>query len=269
MSRKIIVITTIILITAFFTTGFISGDQDRQIHSDLYGSQNIESTVGRLQDDPIQEMIDEVNLERVLSDLRVLAGEEPLCTSHGCNTITGRETGTEELQWVKDYVSETLINLHYSVEVLDWNSEGYSDQNILAHKQGRLYPEEEIYFIAHMDGYLVNNPAADDDGSGVVSLLELARTLSSRQISRSITLFFSTGEEHGALGASEFVENYPDRINNINYLVSVEMLGFDSNNDGVMELWNGSDPLDFTQLLSNVIFDYGINLSPELVSGCT
>ena len=36
-----------------------------------------------------------------------------------------------------------------------------------------------------------------------------------------------------------------------------------------MELWNGSDPLDFTQLLSNVIFDYGINLSPELVSGCT
>ncbi|MFZ2095745.1 MAG: M28 family peptidase [Anaerolineales bacterium] len=217
----------------------------------------------------VREMIDQVNQDRALTDLRRLTGVEPICTSNGCTTLAGRETGTQDLQWAKDYVYETLINLHYSVEVLDWNSGSYSDQNILAHKQGRLYPDEEIYFIAHLDGYLEENPAADDDASGAVSLLELARILSTRQLSRSVTLFFSTGEEHGSLGSHRFVAEYPERLGKIKYLVSIEMLGYDSNDDGIMELWNGSDPLDFVQLLSSVITFYEIGLTPEIVSGCT
>jgi Zn-dependent M28 family amino/carboxypeptidase len=120
-----------------------------------------------------------------------------------------------------------------------------------------------------MDGYLDNNPAADDDASGAVSLLELARILSSRSLSYSVVLFFSTGEEHGALGSHSFVEDYPARLVNIKYLVSIEMLGYDSNGDGAMELWNGDQPLDFVQLLSDIINGYQIGLVPEIISGCT
>jgi hypothetical protein len=50
----------------------------------------------------------------------------------------------------------------------------------------------EIYFIAHLDGYPYNGPAADDDASGAVSLLELARPRD-KSLSYSMVLFF-TGE---------------------------------------------------------------------------
>ena len=224
--------------------------------------------------EPVREMLGQVDPERVLADLRRLTGVEPICTSDGCYTITNRETGREDLpseglEWAKDYVYETLVALGYSVEILDWSREGYADQNIIARKQGEIYPDQEIYFIAHLDGYLLNNPAADDDASGSVSLLELSRILSNRTLAYTVVIFFSTGEEHGSLGSRSFVEAYPERLGAIKYLVSVEMLGFDSNDDGKMELWNGDQPLDFVQRLAEIITAYRINLVPEIVSGCT
>jgi hypothetical protein len=215
------------------------------------------------------EMLREVNQDRILTDLRRLTGEEPICTVNGCYTITDRETGSIGLQWTKDYIYETLVSLHYSVEVQGWSREGYTDQNLIARKQGMVFPGEEIYFIAHLDGYPKNNPAADDDASGVVSLLELARILSSRTLNRTVVLFFSTGEEHGSLGSHSFVEMYPERLGTIKYLVSVEMLGYDSDNDGLMELWSGDQPLDFVNRLSNIITTYQLDLIPKVVTGCT
>ena len=217
----------------------------------------------------IQEMIDQVDQVRALTDLRRLTGVEPICTANGCTTISGRETESEGLQWAKDYIYETLIDLYYSVEVLDWEFGQYADQNILARKEGLLYPDQEIYFIAHLDGYLSENPAADDDASGVVSLLELARVLTRYSLSRTVVLFFSTGEEHGALGAHKYVDDYSARLDAIKYLVSVEMLGYDLDSDGRMELWNGTQPVDFVQLLSEIIDAYPIDLVPEIISGCT
>jgi hypothetical protein len=219
--------------------------------------------------DVVQDMLGQVNKDRALSDLRMLTGIDPICIDSECHRIVNRETGTEGLQWAKDYVYETLVSLHYSVEIQVWSRAGYADQNIIARKQGTVYPDEEIYFIAHLDGYLLDNPAANDDASGAVSLLELARILSNRILSRTVVLFFSTGEEHGSLGSHSFVDNYPERLGAIKYLVSVEMLGYDSDNDGKMEIWNGSQPVDFVQLLSEIINAYQIGLLPEIVSGCT
>jgi hypothetical protein len=222
----------------------------------------------------VQEMIGQVNQERSLTDLKRLTGVEPICLKGNCYSITGRETGSEGLQWAKDYVYESLKNLNYSVEVINWSRGGYNDQNILAYKPGLLYPSEAIYFVAHMDGYLPNNPAADDDASGVVSLLELARVLSGRTLSRPVVLFFSTGEENGALGVRSYVDQpLQDELAAIKYVITVEMLGYDSNNDGKMQLWSG-DPvlypssLEFTQLLSEIITAYPLNLIPQIVTGC-
>ena len=217
----------------------------------------------------VQEMIDQVEQARALTDLRRLTGVEPICTSKGCKTITSRFTGSAELQVAKDYVYETLVSLHYNVEVLNWSSNGLSDQDILAHTQGIRYPNEEIYFIAHLDGYPQNGPAADDDGTGVVALLEMARIMARMHPSRSVTFFFSTGEEQGVLGSHYFVNNYHDRLAKIKYLVSVEMLGYDSNNDFKMQLWSADQNTVFQQMLGDIISAYTINLVPDIITGCT
>lgn len=214
-------------------------------------------------------MISQVDQNLVLSNLRKLTGVEQICLDQGCYTISNRLTGSEGLKWAKDYIYQELTNLGYSVEIQNWSSFGYSDQNLVARKLGVVSPGTEIYFLAHMDG-VNNSPAADDDASGVVSLIELARILSSHSFRYTIVLLFSTGEEQGVLRAQRYV-NQPtsQEISAIKYVVNVDMIGYDGNNDNMMELWNGSQPKSFVQLLIGIITTYQIDLTPQIVSDCS
>ncbi len=157
----------------------------------------------------VWEMLGQVNQDRALSDLRRLTGEEPMCAGTDCYTISNRLTGSEGLHRATDYISEELVSLGYSVEFQNWSLSGYSDRNLIARKPGVYSPTEEIDFVAHVDGVKpgaeVRFPAADDDASGVVDNLELARVLSSHIFSRTVVLLFTTGEEQGTLGARSYL----------------------------------------------------------------
>lgn len=220
----------------------------------------------------VQEMIGQVNLERALIDLRRLSGEEPI---DGTYTIINRWTGSEGLQKAKDYVIAELVRMHYSVDVLDWSRDGHADQNIVARKRGFIYPEEEIYFVAHLDSRNLDgvdrSPGADDNASGVVDILELARVLSTHSLTRTIVLLFDTGEEYGTLGVRSYLDQLsPSELSAIKYVVNLDMVSYDANNDGVMELWSGDHPasLVLTQMMSEIILAYQLDLVPRLVVGC-
>jgi hypothetical protein len=214
-------------------------------------------------------MIGHVDQQKALTDLRKLTGAEQLCLPQGCYTITNRLTGSEGLQWAKNYVIAQLTGMGYSVQVQDWSSGSYADQNLIIHKSGILQPENEIYFVAHLDGE-ANAPAADDNGSGVVDLLQLARIIKNRSFNNTLVLLFSTGEEEGALGVHYYVNQLTEeQLEAISYVVDVDMVGYDSNNDGIMELWNGEQPLDFVQLLDGIIQTYHLNLTTQVVSDCS
>jgi len=223
----------------------------------------------------VWEMLGQVNQDRALNDLRQLTGEEPICASSGCYTITNRLTGSEGLHWAMDYISQDLVSLGYAVEFQNWSRSGRSDRNLIARKQGVYSPTEEVYFVAHVDGVKTGVeerfPAADDDGSGVVDNLELARILSSHAFSRTVVLLFTTGEEQGQLGARSYIDQLsPQELGSIQYVVDVDMVGYDANHDGVMELWhaNHSPSLALTQMISETIRAYQLNLAPRFVVGC-
>jgi len=221
------------------------------------------------------EILGQINKDRVLTDLRKLTGEEPICDDDGCFTIFNRLTGSKGLKWAKKYINDELVKLGYSVELNKWSRSIYADQNLIAKKPGLSIPEEDVYFVAHIDGvkdgFEQQFPAADDNASGVVDILELARVLSSHSFSRTIVLFFSTGEEQGALGVKSYLSHLsPKELSSIKYVVDVDMVGYDANNDTVMELWNGdhSPSLALTQLMSETIEAYQINLAPSILVGC-
>jgi len=220
-------------------------------------------------------MIEQVNIDRALTDLRKLTGEEPICNGNGCYTISNRQTSSVGLQWTKKYIYDELVKMGYSVEVQDWSHSGYSDQNIIAKKPGESIPGEEVYFVAHMDGtkkgLTGRYPAADDNASGVVDILELARILSIHSFSRTSVLLFSTGEEQGSLGVKSYIGQLsPEELSAIKYVVNIDMIGYDTNRDAVMELWHGehAPSLALTQIISEAIKDYQINLQPKFVIGC-
>jgi hypothetical protein len=222
----------------------------------------------------VWEMLGQVNRDRALSDLRQLTGEEPLCVSTGCYSITNRLTGSEGLDWAMDYVYENLIVLHYSVEFQDWSRSGYADQNLIARKAGVLTPTEEVYLVAHVDGVEESEepyPAADDNASSVVNGLELARVFSNRSFGRTVVLFFSTGEEQSSLGVKDYLDQLsPSELSAIKYVVNRDMTGYDANGDGVMELVHGDHPpsLALAQVMSETIDAYQLDLDQRMIVGC-
>ena len=231
------------------------------------------ATIARV--DLIREMIGQVNPDRALTDLKRLSGELPICNGNDCHTIANRLTGSEGLHWAEDYIYSILTSLGYAVEISPWSSSGYSDENIIATKPGSDASSGEIYIVAHMDGVQSGDedrfPAADDNASGDVALLELARVASNHTFSHSLVLFFSSGEEEGELGVQSYLNQLSQQdLSLIKDVVDVDMIGYDANQDHVMELWYGdhAPSLALAQMMSQTITDYQIDLSPGFIVGC-
>ena len=223
----------------------------------------------------VQKMLEQVNEERILKDIRQLTGIEPICVDKECYTVKNRYTGSKGLRWAKAYLYKELASMGYSVEYQDWSLSGYVDQNLIARKVGVLHPNEEIYFVAHIDGvkkiWANRFPAADDNASGIVDLLEVARILNSYSFDRTLVFFFSTGEEEGTLGVKSYLQGVSQKeLSAIKYVINIDMVGYDDDRDGVMELWYGDDPSSFvlTQKMNETILAYQLDLSPEFVVGC-
>src|SRR5690606_33440562 len=135
---------------------------------------------------------------------------------------------------------------------------------------GKIAPEEEIYFVAHLDGVKPGAeeryPAAADDASGVVANLGMSRILSSHTFNRTLVLLFTTGEQQGTLGVQSYLNQLsPQELGSIKYAVDVDMVGYDGNGDGVMELWHGghAPSMAVTQMMSDAIGAYRLRLVPR------
>jgi len=277
MNRRTLTLCAAILLGLFFAVGLKSACREQKEYGDMQpvSIRELSETTVISPTEVVWEMLGQVNQNRALSDLRRLTGEEPICAGTDCYTITNRVTGSEGLHRATDYVFNSLVSLGYSVAFRSWSRSESSDRNVIARKTGVYAPSEEIYFVAHVDGVKPSAeerfPAADDDASGVVDNLELARILSSHSFSRTVVLLFTTGEEQGTLGVRSYLDQLsPQELGSIKYAVDVDMVGYDGNRDGVMELWHGghAPSMAVTQIMSETIVAYQLDLIPRFVVGC-
>lgn len=122
-----------------------------------------------------------------------------------------------------------------------WNSVG-----MIKGSDAKL-SKEVILLSAHMDHVGVRQNAkgddkvfngADDDASGCVAVLELARVLANgRRPKRTIYFAFFGSEEAGGYGSKFFVNNLPFPKENITANLQFEMLGRPDAKVGKDELW--------------------------------
>ena len=73
--------------------------------------------------------------------------------------------------------------------------------------------------------HLIHN-GADDNASGTAALIELARLLKNSKLNRNNYLFIAfSGEELGLFGSKYFVENPTVALDNVNYMMNMDMVG--------------------------------------------
>jgi len=156
----------------------------------------------------------------------------------------GRETGTlgqkRAVTFLKEFYESRRIQAaagskdYFQKMTLNIKGEEIDTENVVAIIEGSEKPEEYLVISSHLDHIGAHegeiNNGADDDGSGTVTLLEIAEAFQKavadgKGPKRSVIFLHVTGEEKGLLGSAYYANNplYPlaNTIANLN----IDMVG--------------------------------------------
>ncbi|MBT3236503.1 MAG: M28 family peptidase [Bdellovibrionales bacterium] len=129
------------------------------------------------------------------------------------------------------------------IKILD-SLKGVTGRNLVWEKLGRRYPQEVLLIGAHYDS-LVSDPktllikademmpGADDNASGVSTLLALIKLLAPLELPRTVRIIFFDFQELGFLGSRAYVEANKQqwKKEKIFGMLNLEMLGHDTKLD--------------------------------------
>ncbi|MCA9277791.1 MAG: M20/M25/M40 family metallo-hydrolase [Phycisphaeraceae bacterium] len=159
---------------------------------------------------------------------------------------TGREAHWDGLKQTEQYVADELraLGLEVVTQDIPWRPPGTRKRadepdtpqppvfcNIIADIPGADPSLDVIVVSAHTD-VVPRSKGADDDGSGVAALLEIARVLHDKPMQRTVRLAFFNLEEAGLIGSSHYVAELFDQraadpdVPGVQWMMSLEMLGY-------------------------------------------
>ncbi|MFB2876393.1 M28 family peptidase [Floridanema aerugineum] len=127
--------------------------------------------------------------------------------------------------------------------------------NVVAEKPGSNPEAGTILLAAHYDT-VIGSPGADDNASGVATVLEVARLLSKFPTARTLKIAFFDLEEKGLLGSSAFA-NQTENLSNLQGAIVLDMVGFACHTPGCQQYPPGlpitppSDKGDFLAVIGD------------------
>ncbi|WEK58825.1 MAG: M28 family peptidase [Candidatus Brevundimonas phytovorans] len=166
---------------------------------------------------------------QLMSDLQILSADD----------MQGRDTGSEGGAKARDYIVGRLEALGVQPSPMGrlqpWEMQGrtregpktYRGTNILGVIPGTRVGDKYIVVTAHYDhvgvheGQIYNG--ADDNASGVATMLELAKRLKASPPEHTVLIVALDGEERGLLGAKHFVQAPPMPLSSISMNINYDM----------------------------------------------
>jgi hypothetical protein len=134
------------------------------------------------------------------------------------------------------YIEESFQSLGYTVEQQEYVVEGLRAKNLAVEVKGGSLAQEILVVGAHYDS-VYGCPGADDNGSGVAALLEIARQLQHATPARTIRLIAFVNEEPpnfqtATMGSWVYAKRSHQRNEKIVAAISLETLGIYTEAEG-------------------------------------
>jgi hypothetical protein len=232
----------------------------------------------------IQEnILSTVSEENIANSIKELSGEVPV-------TINGEETfiksrysyamfldypEADVLPYLIHRVSQWVTEDQIEIDTYNYTDaeRTYSWKNLIITIPGSTTPEEKILLIAHYDSIVVREgnaliyaPGADDNATGTAVLLEAVRVFSKQPFEKTIEIVFFSGEEEGAYGSRAYLEDH--EFEHIKSVINVDMIGYDSDSDGCVEIHAGSNPSsqNIALVLQEVNTHNNLNLQTDILT---
>lgn len=197
--------------------------------------------------------------------------------------LEGRETGTKGEELAARYISDRFQKLgikgmfqgdepYYQYFQKTIKSNPHADapnpddpvvrgKNVVAYDDNGS--EHTMIIGAHYDhlgygaqGSLYDGPpaihnGADDNASGVAAMLALAKYLKDKPLQNNILFIAFSGEEKGLWGSNFFVDNSPLELEDINFMINMDMVGRLNEERQLAVYGTGTSP-SWTKLMNGV-----------------
>ncbi len=145
---------------------------------------------------------------------------------------TGRTESTNAL----NYIVQKYKDFGYADTQITYDNFTYNTKavkNVIITKTGTVYPDQYVIICGHYDSYYgtttgTRSVGANDNGTGVATIMEIARILKDVPTEYSIKFIHFTGEEQGLLGSKNFVTNVVNSTTpkmKIRLVFNIDMIG--------------------------------------------
>lgn len=154
------------------------------------------------EDTKIKEFINQVSIDNLTATVEYLQSLE--------NRYYNSQKAFEAANWILTQFDNMEV---FETESFPFEYGGEdSSPNIIAIQYGTKYPDEYVVCGSHLDSYSYTGlcPGADDNATGVATVLETARILSQHEFERSIIYCAFSAEEVGLIGSAEYAEYCSD-----------------------------------------------------------
>lgn len=189
----------------------------------------------------LQQLVNEVDSNRIRSDLEFVQG------------IRHRSTGLPHLEEMRDSLRHHFSALGLFLDEQTFVYSSATGRNILGYSPGTSSSEKIVIVDAHYDT-VKNAPGADDNGSGTVGVMEIARLLSRYPTKKTLCFIGFDMEEDGLRGSLAYISNGIPPGSQIEGVFNFEMIGYYSEQPNSQEIPPGFNLL-FPDATSQIAAD--------------
>ncbi|KAJ7167530.1 Zn-dependent exopeptidase [Mycena filopes] len=252
------------ILPRFWKSALVSTTPVRFVPVPADAVKHVKHVLSTLQFDPeVASIVDSISVPQMINDIRFLTGED------GVSGIMSRHSFSEGSRTAADWLKSRFEDTGATCELQPFLL-GFSP-NVVSYPS-TVNTTATVLLSAHYDSRgsfgSTRAPGGDDDGSGTMAILAIARTIARKGIKfqSNVQLVAFAGEEQGLLGSKAYARKLRDLDANITVMIQADMLAYRAEGEPPqlgLPLTIGTT--EVTQLVANVSAIY----SPELRVGFT
>jgi bacterial leucyl aminopeptidase len=205
----------------------------------------------------VTQLIRQINPQNMWADLTVLTSypDRHANSTYKVNGLTVEEFIKNKIEMIVNYTGRKDVKIY----MVDTGGE-YKQSSVIVKLGDSNAPG--VVIGAHMDTVRSTakelKPGADDDGSGAVTIMEVARTLMKSGISFKKPIYFIwyAAEEEGYVGSKYVVKDFINKEISISAVMQYDMTGYAPKENNLINLITNNTDTALTNYLATLIKTY-------------
>jgi len=218
----------------------------------------------------VQAALAGVQAQPIKDNLRSLSGEVQVTAGGRTGAIASRNSFGKDIELALLFLEDFYRGLGIKTTRHPYTVRGRTYYNLVAELPGKVNPAKVLIIGSHLDSTAGRPssaeslaPGADDDGSGTVSVMEIAKALVGLPLGCTIRLLHFTGEEQGLYGSYAYSDKVAADKTDVVAMLQLDMVGWCAKPGNRLDIHDGKDKNGSHALVGAFLANvsrYGINL---------